>query len=138
MIVRNFSPQRSCTLPASCGEHTTPSSPAFFAFSAYCITTSSIGRLMRMSRSIVSWSVEVSCVTAMSNGRVPSGRVSPSSAPFIIGVAPAACTLVISTSRLASTDIAFLTVFGISCSFRSRKILCPRALISFTIDGPSA
>ena len=32
--------------------------------------------------------------------------------------------------------MAFLTVLGISCSFRSRKILWPRALISRTMSGP--
>ena len=62
------------------------------------------------------------CVTAMSSGRVPSGRVSPSSAARIISIVPAACTLVMSTSSRASTDIAFFTVLGISCSLRSRNI----------------
>ena len=57
---------------------------------------------------------------------------------FIISIVPAACKLVISTSRRDRTFIAFLTVLGMSCSFRSRKILWPRALISRTMLGPSA
>ena len=82
--------------------------------------------------------VEVSCVTASSMGRVPSGRVRPSKAAFIMSMVPAACRLVMSTSSLDSEAMAFLTVLGMSWSFRSRKILCPRALISRTICGPSA
>ena len=94
--------------------------------------------LISRSFSMASWSVEVSWVTAISRGRVPSGRVRPSRAPFIMAVVPAACRLVMSTSRLDRTAIAFLTVLGMSCSFRSRKILWPRALISLTMEGPSA
>ena len=82
--------------------------------------------------------VEVSCVTAISSGRVPSARVSPSRAAFIISIVPAAWTLHMSTSSRDSTAIAFFTVLGMSWSFRSRKILCPRRLISRTIEGPSA
>ena len=84
------------------------------------------------------WSVEVSCVTAISRGRVPSGRVRPSSAASIMAEVPAAWRLVMSTSSRDSTAIAFLTVLGMSWSFRSRNILCPRALICRTISGPSA
>ena len=82
--------------------------------------------------------VDVSCVTAISRGRVPSGLVRPSSAASIMAFVPAACRFVISTSRLDRTAIAFFTVLGMSCSFRSRKILWPLSLISFTIAGPSA
>ena len=84
------------------------------------------------------WLVEVSCVTAMSSGRVPSGRVSPSSAALIMAFVPAAWRLMISTSSAESAAIAFFTVFGMSCSLRSRKILWPRARIWRTMSGPSA
>ena len=50
---------------------------------------------MRSSFSIRSWVVEVSWVTAMSSGRVPSGRVRPSSAASIMLTVPAAWTFVI-------------------------------------------
>ena len=120
------------------GEQTTPSSPASRVFCAYLTIVSLIEAEMSSSRCIRSSEVEVSCVTAISNGRVPSGRVSPSTAARIISIVPAACTLHMSTSRRESTAIAFLTVLGMSCSFRSRKIRCPRRLISRTISGPSA
>ena len=58
--------------------------------------------------------VEVSWVTAMRSGRVPSSRVSPSRAARIIATVPEAWTLTMSTSRLESTRIAFLTVLGMS------------------------
>ena len=83
-------------------------------------------------------SVEVSWVTAISRGRVPSGRVRPSRAARIIAEAPAAWRFTMSTSRRLSTAMARFTVLGMSWSFRSRKILWPRALISRTICGPSA
>ena len=69
------------------------------------------------------WLVEVSCVTAMSIGRVPSARVRPSSAADIIARVPGAWRLTMSTSREESTAMAFFTVLGMSCSLRSRKIL---------------
>ena len=93
---------------------------------------------MSNSRCIRSSLVEVSCVTAINNGRDPSGRVSPSRAARIISTVPAAWTLHISTSNPDKTAIALRTVFGMSWSFRSRKIRWPRRLISRTIDGPSA
>ena len=93
---------------------------------------------MSRSSSIRSWLVEVSWVTAMSRGRVPSGLVRPSRAASIMALVPAAWRLVMSTSRPESTAMAFFTVLGMSWSFRSRKILWPRALISRTMDGPSA
>ena len=83
-------------------------------------------------------SVEVSWVTAMSRGRVPSGRVSPSRAARIMAEVPAAWRFTMSTSSPERTAMARLTVLGMSWSFRSRKILCPRPLISRTMDGPSA
>ena len=59
----------------------------------------------------------VSCVTAISKGRVPSGRVSPSNAPRIISEAPASFFLgPISARRKAvceNWDGAFLC--GRSC-----------------------
>ena len=51
---------------------------------------------------------------------------------------PAAWRLHISTSSRESTAMLFLTVFGMSCSLRSRKILWPRARIWRTMSGPSA
>ena len=53
--------------------------------------------------------VEVSCVTAISRGRVPSSRVRPSRAARIISIVPAAWTLHMSTSNRDSTAIAFFT-----------------------------
>ena len=82
--------------------------------------------------------VEVSWVTAISRGRVPSGRVRPSRAASIMVRVPAAWRLVMSTSSWESTAMAFFTVLGMSWSFRSRKILWPRAFRSRTIWGPSA
>ena len=79
---------------------------------------------------MLSWSVEVNCVTAIKIGRVPSSLVKPSIAAFIILTVPPACKLVISTSNFDKTAMLFLTVLGISWSFKSRKILCPRFLIS--------
>ena len=76
--------------------------------------------------------VEVSCATLL------AGRVRPSLAASIMAMVPAACRLVMSTSKVESTCMAFFTVLGMSWSFRSRKIRCPRALISRTMDGPSA
>ncbi len=125
-------------MPASRGEHTTPSRPASFVLRAYFTIVSSIEAPMSSSRRMRSSLVEVSCVTAISSGRVPSSRVSPSRAAFIISIVPAAWTLHMSTSRRDSTAIAFFTVLGMSCSFRSRKIRWPRRLISRTIEGPSA
>ena len=93
---------------------------------------------MSSSRCMRSSLVEVSCVTAISSGRVPSSHVSPSRAAFIISIVPAAWTLHMSTSRRESTAIALRTVLGMSWSFRSRKMRCPRRLISRTISGPSA
>ena len=86
----------------------------------------------------VAASVEVNWVTAMRMGRVPSGRVSPSRAARIMAEAPEACRFTISTSRRLSTAMARPTVLGMSWSFKSRKILWPRDLISRTICGPSA
>ena len=82
--------------------------------------------------------VEVSCVTAISSGRCLPGIVRPSRAASIMAFVPAAWRLTMSTSSWASTCRAFLTVLGISCSFRSRKILCPLALSSRQMAGPSA
>ena len=83
-------------------------------------------------------SVEVSWVTAISRGRVPSGRVRPSRAARIISEVPAAWRFTISTSSRERTAMARFTVWGMSWSFRSRKILWPRALMSRTTWGPSA
>ena len=80
----------------------------------------------------------VSWVTAISSGRVPSGRVRPARAADIMAPVPAAWTFTRSTSSADRAAIAFFTVLGISCSFRSRKILWPRARISRTMEGPSA
>ena len=77
-------------------------------------------------------------VTAISFGRVPSGRCSPSSAASIMVRVPAACRLTMSAPRPESTRMAFLTVFGMSCSFRSRNTPCPRSFRLRTICGPSA
>ena len=82
--------------------------------------------------------VEVSWVTAMSRGRVPSGRVRPSRAAVIMAAVPAAWRFTMSTSSRESTAMALFTVLGMSWSLRSRKILWPRALISRTMSGPSA
>ena len=49
-------------------------------------------------------------------------------AASIMAMVPAACRLVMSTSSVDSTCMAFFTVLGMSCSFRSRKILCPAGL----------
>ena len=138
VIVKNSFPHASCTMPASSGEQTTPSSPAALVFCAYFTIVSLIEASISSSLRMRSSLVEVSCVTAISRGRVPSSRVRPSSAAFIISIVPAAWTLHMSTSSRDSTDIAFFTVLGMSWSFRSRKILCPRRLISRTIEGPSA
>ena len=80
---------------------------------------------------IRSWLVEVSWVTAMTRGRVPSGRVTPSRAASIMARVPAAWRLTISTSSFDSTAMAFFTVLGMSWSFRSRKIWLAPGL-----DGP--
>ena len=93
---------------------------------------------MSSSRCIRSSLVEVSCVTAMSNGRFPSGPVRPSSAAVIISAVPKACRFIMSAPVPRNTDIARLTVFGMSQSLRSRKMLWPRAFISLTMSGPSA
>ena len=138
VTVRNSCPQASFTKAASSGEQTTPLSPAAFAFCAYFFTVSGIVALMSSSCCIRSSLVEVSCVTASSTPQEPSSFVKPSFAASIMAIVPAACRFVMSTSSFESTFIAFLTVFGMSCSFRSRKILCPRALISRTMSGPSA
>ena len=87
---------------------------------------------------MVSSSVEVSWVTAMSRGRVPSGLVSPSRAAAIMAFVPAAWTFTMSAPRLESTAMAFFTVLGISWSFRSRNTLYPRSFRLRTIWGPSA
>ena len=58
--------------------------------------------------------------------------------PVLMAMVPAACRLVISTSRRDKTAMDFFTVLGISCNFRSRKILCPLLFNSFTMAGPSA
>ena len=101
-------------MPASSGEQTTPSSPASRAFAAYLTIVSLIEAPMSSSRCMRSSLVEVSCVTAISSGRVPSSRVSPSRAAFIISIVPAAWTLHMSTSRRESTAIALRTVLGMS------------------------
>ena len=62
-------------------------------------------------------------VTAINNGLVPSSLVSPFIAAFIISIVPAACTLHISIFKLDNDFIAFSTVFGMSCNFKSKKIL---------------
>ena len=93
---------------------------------------------MSSSFSMRIWSVLVSCVTAMSSGRVPSGRVRPSRAASIMAMVPKAWRLVMSTSNCESERMPPLTVLGMSQSLRSKKILWPRRLISRTICGPSA
>ena len=138
VTVRKPSPQACLTMPASKGEHTTPSRPASRAFCAYLTIVSLMDAPIRSSFCMTSWEVEVSCVTAISRGRVPSGRVRPSKAACIIATVPDAWTLTMSTSSAESTRMAFLTVLGMSWSLRSRKILCPRALMSRTMEGPSA
>ena len=74
----------------------------------------------------------------MCGGRVPSGLVRPSRAASIMALVPAAWRFTMSTPRPESTAMAFFTVLGMSWSFRSRKIRCPRSLISRTMAGPSA
>ena len=93
---------------------------------------------MSSSRRIRSSLVEVSCVTAMSRGRAPSGPVSPSSAASIISRVPKAWRFIMSAPVPRRTRIALFTVFGMSQSLRSRKISWPRAFISRTMPGPSA
>ena len=84
------------------------------------------------------WSVLVSCVTAMSSGLEPSGLVRPSSAASIMALVPAAWRFTMSAPRPESTRMAFFTVFGMSCSFRSRNTRCPRSLSCRTMSGPAA
>ena len=86
---------------------------------------------------MASWSVEVSWVTAMRIGLVPSSLISPSRAAFIMAVVPAQWTFTMSMSSFDNAAMAFFTVLGMSWSFRSRKILCPLLLISLTISGVS-
>ena len=82
-------------------------------------------------------SMEVSCVTPIRSGREPSPPISPLKAALIMCEPPAACTFTMSVPSRLSARMAFITVFGMSCSFRSRKILCPRSFIRLTMDGPS-
>ncbi|CCX56617.1 unknown [Bacteroides sp. CAG:1060] len=139
----NPEPQASFTIPASRGEHTTPSRPASLALDAYFTMVSLIPAPIRSSFCILSSLVDVSWVTAMSRGLVPSSAVRSSIGPclpfigYAISIVPAACTLHMSTPSPARTRIAFFTVFGISWSLRSRNTLCPAAFMSRTIWGPS-
>lgn len=71
------------------------------------MTTSARGLQIPISSSMLCWLVEVSWVTAMSSGRVPSARVRPSSAAVIMARVPAACRFTMSTSSADSTAIAF-------------------------------
>ena len=59
-------------------------------------------------------------------------------AAFIIAIPPAQCTLTISTPKFAKFFIPPLTVFGISCNFKSKKIWCPISFTVFTISKPHA
>ena len=59
-------------------------------------------------------------------------------AAVIMAAVPAAWRFTMSTSSADNAAMAFFTVLGMSCSFRSRKILWPRARISRTMEGPSA
>ena len=83
-------------------------------------------------------SVLVSCVTATSSGRDPSGRVSPSTAASIMRFVPKACTFTMSAPSSRRTRIERPTVFGMSHSLRSRNTLCPRSLTARTMFGPAA
>ena len=78
-------------------------------------------------------------VTAMSLvWRRPFSSVRPSIAARIMSAPPKAWRLMMSTSSALSERMAPRTVLGMSQSLRSRKILCPRALISRTMSGPAA
>ena len=58
--------------------------------------------------------------------------------PVIMAAVPAAWRFTMSTSSADNAAMAFFTVLGMSCSLRSKKILCPRPRISRTMEGPSA
>ena len=58
--------------------------------------------------------------------------------PVIMAAVPAAWRLMMSTSSADRAAMAFLTVLGMSWSFRSRKMRWPRRRISRTMAGPSA
>src|ERR1019366_1593643 len=62
----------------------------------------------------------------------------PSPNAFIISVPPAAWQFTIEAPVAAAAAAARPTVFGMSCSLRSRKTPAPDATISRTREGPSA
>ena len=94
--------------PASQGEQTTPSKPAFLVFSASLLTLSAISPLMPNSFSWIFLSIDVNKVTAMSSGFLESvvPSIKPSYAAFIISIPPKECTFVMETLRDAIFFIA--------------------------------
>src|SRR2546421_4330554 len=124
-------PTSARTAATSCGEHTSPRAPASTASTASLRTASDIGPSMPI-RSRVAWLSEVSTVTA---AMVVTGA--PSTAARITSGPPAACTVRSSGRSRATARAAPVTVAGMSCSFRSRKILTPLApRMEATTSGP--
>ena len=84
----------------------------------------------------------VSTVTPMTRGRgrpsVSAVVAAASAAARIIFEPPEQCTFTIHAPVATADDTAPATVFGMSWNFRSRNTCSPSAVISRTIDGPTA
>src|SRR5262252_5695727 len=131
-VIRVISgPTSARTAATSCGEHTSPRAPDSTPSRASRRTASDIDPSMPI-RSRLSWLSEVSTVTAAT---VVYGA--PSTAARTTSGPPAACTVSSSGRSLETARAAPVTVAGMSCSFRSRKILTPLApRMEATISGP--
>src|SRR5215475_9289634 len=126
-ITSRLAPARS----ASSGVHTSPRAPASTPSTASRRTASDIGPSIPI-RSRSAPLSEVSTVTAATlQAAAPSTAARTTSGP------PAACTVSRSGRSRATARAALATVAGMSCSFRSRKILTPLApRMEATTSGP--
>ena len=118
---------------ASRAEATIPSTPASFAMSVSRPTSSRTDRISRFHTAAISLGVnDVRTVTARSF-RSPDRAATAAS---IIRGPPDACSVSSSAPRSDAASTACATVFGMSCSLRSRKTRFPRATSSRTTPGP--
>jgi hypothetical protein len=110
-------PQAARIVAISCGDATTPSSPALWARTASACTWPASGRSTPHSRSRSS-SMLVSTVTAMTTGFSVPSRAAASAAACaaacIIGAPPEACTLIIQAPVRTAASTACATVLGMS------------------------
>ena len=125
---RSSRPARSAarTRATSCGEHTTPPSPARDGLPALPLD---LGREVDLARvpppaHRPAWSCDVSTVTPTSPMRPPAALAAAS----IIAAPPSVWTVAIATPSAARAATASATVFGMSCHLRSRKTRSPRSV----------